>query len=119
MKITIQEARLEQFHERISDSAPAFSNGCEIPDHLPRYLIVDCCSGGEEIWFYFADTLIDAASEIDESDTSRDEVKVFDLDTPDDLGIIQPIFKTIAFLLNTEPHMTTVEVGYDRRSVQS
>lgn len=94
------EFRKAQFEERMPTTAPAFSNGADVPAEFPRYLIVECCYGGEEIWFFFADTLEQAARDIDDSETERDDIRVYDLDVEvgNDAGQFLTVMRVTQFI---------------------
>lgn len=85
------------------ENAPLFENGFEIPSEPCRYLAIEYC-GGDALWAMNAGDLGTMARAIEASDTERDSVTVFDLDTGDKL-ITE--FQVTAFLRDNGERILT------------
>jgi CDGSH-type Zn-finger protein len=86
-----------------NENAPLFENGFEMPSEPCRYLAIEY-SSGDAIWAMVADNLGTMARAIEASDTERDSVTVFDLDTGDKL-ITE--FQVTAFLRDNGERILT------------
>lgn len=77
--MSAETIRRDQIYEEIEGTAIE-TNGFEIPAEPGRYLVIETGSG-ERIWAYSCETLDECAQDINDSDTTRDDVLILDLDT--------------------------------------
>ena len=100
-------ARLTLLLEQVEADSDAVENGWEIPQEPKRYLAVEI-GENQACWAANADTLAELAKEIDESETSRSGVTVYDLDTGNQYV---PVTRTTAFACNTPGKVAYITVA--------